>query len=1665
MPKQQHWTYDIRTLNNGANRDLEDELVFLEDGAYIDACNFRVVSMGGDYAAAKKINGEELLYPNIDNRCNGGTGAALSANYECIGAAEINDHIIEFWADTTSVEPSLIRIDGQIVLYSVDFPITYNHPLQLAKNESCIGGEIYITDDNVPPMIFNIEDLMEKSAMINNGICSEKYFTEFNLAEHQLQVTNPIDHPVFIKLTSNQAGYNAVFGSGGLPVGTYSYQIRYSTTAGDKTIWSVPTPLIPVVSRLSAGCSPTFPNMQTHSKDPDTSSPSIYGIHLKFRVNNINNFEFIEIRRNSFNAGDPFGVLPVSELIGSINITNGLVGVFNILDNGSQAEESLSPDEAAESINAIQKAKAIRYFNGKLYLMNIEYASRDVSNDITFVDAGPTSMFPIVEKIYKAGLKDAWKYTYNKPYMDGEKYGFAAVLYDDDNQFTYAVPITDFENFQMPDRRDIPSTDTISHSYFGMSDAARIDGTIGESHEIFDLDDAVGKSDACSFLNILDVLETKAAAIDNYNTSVLGCDNVSVLQQQASDIGYRPLTPTGQDDARCEGTNYIINTWISNDDIGGKYKYNPQGFAPNYYSAGMALKGISNLDNIPWAKAFSIVRTAPAKRVIAQGIGYYSLNAGGGIFGANLTKNTDEFWFYSPDTDGGTSLDPGVVDDIINNPSSYEVVLVSPLGFFTEVYSANVSNAFPVYDSGADLITYARIIKENATNPEMNPEEDATRGIVSGGDSYTAYGAWRYSALDAGNTVFPNGNSAAGPNGSNSFDIVSLSEETDNRTQYFKIRMNTSAFNSFGTGGPTKGDNPDVRKWHEPLYIVNIVRKVADIADSNIQNYIHTGHYQKIESLVGLSDGSNGQVFDLVDERWEDCMPLISGMTINPYSGLYRFIHIDYGDGVKKRWLNTANVLTGDLNNIYAQLTANGVASATDSSGTYDVYGVYSQQQTTDSTAPIYQLVFQQLTATVSSVYFNPPATSKIYVLYDNRIPVRFFGGDASQGEATCAFLDKQYDKNANPNGGDNEFIFNLGFPNSTYNINDRYYIVNNTQGINKIQDNNDFFFDDASGTSPARVRQLTCMFACRSRADITFSFNDEAVKHSSDQYFTLKNYVIRPYRWRDQQFANGAAAVYADNNMWLEYEDDYGNEYEQWGYGGFRFIHNVNLDYSKDLTDGIALTSIPEVGFVEENDFCTRIAWSLQRPINAQNTPGLRTFLSQNYFDISDDTGEIKFAYDSLSGKGNNLYAFTQDGACLLLVDKRIISEINSDELATMGSDVGGILGEYWISKEIGMNDEFWRSAAEYNNILYFANRQSAYSMADNNIRDIAKVKYHSKLYPDFLRDFAPGYDSKLCATYDVLHDEYWITFGKREPLDVEWCMVGGAYNLTDSEYFPNNPAFGYNCFTYNIGIDANQTLNVLTRPLSNNTLILGGASATMLTESVQICSMENSATPLQIAYNDYSSSLPVSIVIATLAPGECICIDPVPTRGDEYTFVTRECVPFTDYDCPTVSYAQKLSQGNGGWNGSFDYKFDKYVYIGNKVYGMRDLETYELNKGYIINGDPIMGVLMSCMSNPPFIDKEFVRIRINSDNKPVAVQFFNTLTQALNDDVQAELDTTTNALALKDYRGFEQYIPRKTAAPRNRMQGRIVIYKIIHNLEEDFKIVTVGLQWKPIK
>ena len=85
--------------------------------------------------------------------------------------------------------------------------------------------------------------------------------------------------------------------------------------------------------------------------------------------------------------------------------------------------------------------------------------------------------------------------------------------------------------------------------------------------------------------------------------------------------------------------------------------------------------------------------------------------------------------------------------------------------------------------------------------------------------------------------------------------------------------------------------------------------------------------------------------------------------------------------------------------------------------------------------------------------------------------------------------------------------------------------------------------------------------------------------------------------------------------------------------------------------------------------------------------------------------------------------------------------------------------------------------------------------------------------------------------------------------------------------------------------------------------------------------------------------------------------------------------------------------------------------------------------------------------------------------ENQPTKIQFFKNFTNWKNSIIFTEINTVTQPFALRNYDGWEGYIPRGTVLPYDRFQGRLLIYKIIHSLDEDFGIVDVGIQYKQLK
>ena len=239
------------------------------------------------------------------------------------------------------------------------------------------------------------------------------------------------------------------------------------------------------------------------------------------------------------------------------------------------------------------------------------------------------------------------------------------------------------------------------------------------------------------------------------------------------------------------------------------------------------------------------------------------------------------------------------------------------------------------------MITYCRVLRDNGEINPLASADNPNLGIDDGGGiRYVSYGKWRSETQFS--AAFPSGSG-----GNQAFDIDSVTDYTSSsgRQKYLRLKTSSSFYSAGDAGGQHHGNRPKVQDWHEPVYAVNIVRKLADIADTNISRYNYTGNYQKLKSKIGISDGTDGQIYPLVDERWEDCIQKLNGQTQNDYDGLHRFICIRDTSGSEKVWLNVAETLPAALTIILATLQASGVATVTDTSGSYQIHGVYKSSE------------------------------------------------------------------------------------------------------------------------------------------------------------------------------------------------------------------------------------------------------------------------------------------------------------------------------------------------------------------------------------------------------------------------------------------------------------------------------------------------------------------------------------------------------------------------------------------------------------------------------------------------------------------------------------------------------------------------------------------------
>lgn len=1469
-----------QSFHAGANYDMSPEKIFQnpDTGIYIDAHNMEPNSLDGKTGNITKVKGEIAVFGE-------------EGNYSCVLSTTVRSNLVEFWAPTNPSNPSIVKVNGTIVLSSTQLALSTSKPLRYAVNESVANPEIAISDKTTTPYILNVQDMLD-------NVNTTKYTTAFNLEDYQVNPKSPLDTMVFIEMVNVGSG-------GGLAVGMYQYQMRYATKQGDVTQWSYATPMIPVLQSLSSD-SEQYPYAKTYGAAPNPEITSAFAPRLRFRVTNLYNYDYIEVKRISYNQGAGKEYTSNGVVVAKIFISPGEISVRDYVDpQESNVSEVVSAESDTTQIAHIDTCGDLRYIDNRLVMSDVQLASKEAN--LSFVEVNGKQGWPVIDYLGHAGHKDPWAATYRRTEVRGEKAGFAINMFDCVGNSGWAFKITDLKDYEFPNRRDPIATETANYSYRGTVKAATTaTGTVGQTHEVFDLSDRTYKSDECSFKNIVQnggvagLTGTKTTA-----TVTQDCDEThSQIENHGAKVdtglvstAYLPFTPVKQSDTDVTGHNYVVTNKVATDNSATNhnpegpdvYNYRPAGMAPSYYSLGLMVGGVDNLPN--WCRAFSVVRTPSANRVIAQGLGFYSMiQADYNAVGSNSLgqKELNKLWFYSPDIENGM-VPTSILNDIIANPSQYQIQMVSPLGFFSEWYGAEDNLISTKRDKIIDMITYARMIRDKEGSlAEINPAENPSMGI-DGGDGYRYIDYAKFRNTTSIPTTF-SGNPLKG---NLPFTLNGATRKKIGRGQYLELETVDNFYGNGGTGGDPNFDDQGCMNFTEPLYVINIIRVGADVNDNDLQKYRQTSHYQKVESIIGKSNGLPNQEFPLVDERWEDCIPAPNSTDYGASTD--RYIYVKLIDGTVQKWINVAYKTSVQRASI-----ATGIAN-----GSSGISGMYNHTSVGDR---FFNILFDQ--------GYTPAEGALILVRYDNTAPIRVFGGEGFLGEAIFAPLDGQASA---IDDADKQFAWGVGLPYRDFKLNPRYYTIRDAgASVNVIQ--------DAEWFSLGFIRQLCVMFTCETRCGLPFAYNGDF----PNQFFPLINYVIRPNRWDSK-------VSIEDNGIFQDYQDDYGaQELNFWKWGGFRFLPQINPDYA--VLPPTIYYSKPQFGIDEITDNPTMVMWSLQGTSNVKNAQGIRTFPSNNSYVIDDNTGRIQMLWSERTGNGENLYAITESGTCMLLTQKNVLSDAGANRVGLISVDTF-IGGQYWISRDVGVNDKMWRSKVEASipvlsengaetlvPTLFFANKTSMFMLNNGQVRNIGAANYYTKLYNEGLSLVGTGVTTPITSVYNHAKRQLWF-------------RIGGTVNKV---------------FVYSLR--------------------------------------------------------------------------------------------------------------NAMWTGTFGYSFDKFTSANNKMYGHRNFQTFELGVGYQMSGENIEAWVVTACS--PGTDSEFVSVSIATDpvgNKPTEVQFM----KQKNGAIQCKLNSTLGPKYLKNYRSWVNFIPCIEASvnvKRPRLQNRMVITKIIHNLAEDFGIVNVEVEHKKI-
>ena len=1313
----------------------------MPDGLHRDAQNMRMGSVDGNSGSLESIGGQEVIYPPSQSE------EPLDTNYVCIGMIMAGKDLFSVHASPVQGYYPIIKINGVAMASSGVIPYTYDRPLQLRVLDRKQGPIVHPVDGNAPALFWDVEAI---KAAYASGL--QFYFEELNIQSISVVPPGPTEWPEHTD--------NPKIGAGvGAKPGQYAFWLRYYDRDGNRSNFGPPTPLISVAGVQAPYYSPNsgshqYPGGQTTGGETAGADiTSDYGIALKWQIDNQFDIAGWELIVAKFNEGQGLADPGETEVVARQDMVPGEFDFVEfVYPRDNNFTGTVPPDEAQQQFVNFTAPKAVEVIDNRVIYAN--FTLRNEVVQLEFQDVNGSKTFPFTSRVftrqydstthvisdYNDGFSDPVNNTYKKSAAHNERYSVGLMLWDGSASRSSVVNVQD--NVLLPERGRRKNGDSLKYS---------TDPIYRTNTECQSNDPVSATFDA--------IVQGTVRKEDSQYTNVV---NGSL---------YRPFTPKGPTDV-----NYvrykqkpILGRLLSIDD--GRVDTGAI-FAPQVHSLGVGIYGPSNLDQeAPWCEVMSVMRTAPAGRVVASGMGVYSQTA--------LVKSSNTLRAYFPDLNSEVVPD-AIRQDIEANPQRYRVKL-TPYGFYSEVYSysaspAGIGSIEGLFGDFLDFITYMDMQRDTGDNTPygVNVGEPAMgiglQPVASAPFDMTnnvGWQAWRRRGSDlptpsVGNPLWWMDQNNL-EQGAAEIPLTSFSSIVSGRVSLNILQTDRTIYSPSQdlTSGATF-DETNTRRYHGPVWIVDILRSDKTVPNLNVQQYLHTGTHIATDRTIGLFLPGQDPItsVEMFHARPYDAIPRVPQQDI-------RYAYVRVQGQPDQRWMHGANFTNGvTFATIAAAIAQDGYW--VDAAGNR-IYGIYGSDFNNNlAKHPIWFLTFESFLGLPV-----PPTGARIVVKYDNREPILSHGFDCTIAPTTWTAIDAPTNVTAP-----------MPYPGGVRAS--QYILPKNPTlgGSNSFE--YPFYFNTRS------IRQWAVMGHVVTR---TPQFMNTGGGNKIRYSFPRTHYIIRP---------TSPASLNSGTESGLDptYDFDYPGEAGWFDYGGFKTENTYNYDYSKQ--PNVSGTGVPLNGQNPRTLLPTGHIASLPYNPLSSDSPGLRTFTFDNLFIVDEAMGEVKMIAAIDQGGRQALWGHTEKGYYNIPYNAQMLTDAEGNVIATQSVGTFWPRRENWITRDDhGMPDEFWRMAVKMNipigtqnvDTVAWVDRNSVYMLSGAVATDIAVNKIRSVLLPTLAitpGDGRPGYS----AVYNKKNEELWITMlaDGRRPGDtgpIFWLPRMYAFDMSRKEWVGR--------FTYN--------------------------------------------------------------------------------------------------------------------------------------------------------------------------------------------------------------------------------------------------------------------------